>query len=44
MDSLVVRAAIVDEVDQVVAMYQWLFAPPGARGAVGRGARGVRPA
>ncbi|HTP19937.1 MAG TPA: GNAT family N-acetyltransferase [Solirubrobacteraceae bacterium] len=31
MDSLVVRAAIVDEVDQVVAMYQWLFAPPGAR-------------
>ena len=31
MDELVVRAAEVEDVDEVVSMYEWLFAPPGAR-------------
>jgi GNAT superfamily N-acetyltransferase len=31
MATVIVRAAEAEEVDQVTAMYQWLFAPPGAR-------------
>lgn len=31
MDSPVVRPATHDDIDQVVAMYEWLFAPPGSR-------------
>jgi GNAT superfamily N-acetyltransferase len=33
MDALGVRAAELGDVDQVVSMYEWLFAPPGARPA-----------
>jgi GNAT superfamily N-acetyltransferase len=31
MDAVVVRAARLEDIDEVVAMYEWLFAPPGAR-------------
>ena len=31
MDAPVVRAATHVDIDQVVAMYEWLFAPPGSR-------------
>ena len=31
MDAPVVRAATLEDIDQVVAMYEWLFAPPGSR-------------
>ena len=31
MDAAVVRAAGPEDVDQVVSMYEWLFAPPGVR-------------
>jgi GNAT superfamily N-acetyltransferase len=31
MDALVVRAAELSDIDEVVEMYEWLFAPPGAR-------------
>ncbi|HEY1515279.1 MAG TPA: GNAT family N-acetyltransferase [Solirubrobacteraceae bacterium] len=31
MDAPVVRAATHEDIDQVVAMYEWLFAPPGSR-------------
>jgi len=27
----VVRPASLDDVDQLVSMYEWLFAPPGSR-------------
>ena len=33
MDGPTVRAAELYDVDHVVAMYEWLFAPPGARPA-----------
>jgi GNAT superfamily N-acetyltransferase len=31
MDTPLVRAATLEDIDQVVAMYEWLFAPPGSR-------------
>lgn len=31
MDAPVVRAATHEDIEQVVAMYEWLFAPPGSR-------------
>jgi GNAT superfamily N-acetyltransferase len=31
MATAEVRAATVDDVDHVLSMYEWLFAPPGAR-------------
>jgi GNAT superfamily N-acetyltransferase len=31
MDALVVRAAGLKDIDEVVSMYEWLFAPPGSR-------------
>ena len=31
MGPVVVRAAALADVDRVVSMYEWLFAPPGAR-------------
>ena len=33
MDAVVVRPARSEDVHQVVAMYEWLFAPPGSRPA-----------
>ena len=30
MDAPVIRAATHEDIDQVVAMYEWLFAPPGS--------------
>lgn len=33
MDAPVVRAAAREDIDQVVPMYAWLFAPPGVRPA-----------
>jgi GNAT superfamily N-acetyltransferase len=33
MDTLVVRAARLEDIAEVVAMYEWLFAPPGSRPA-----------
>ncbi|HUB03516.1 MAG TPA: GNAT family N-acetyltransferase [Solirubrobacteraceae bacterium] len=33
MAQTVVRAAALSEVDRVLAMYEWLFAPPGSRPA-----------
>jgi GNAT superfamily N-acetyltransferase len=33
MDSLAVRAARLEDIDEVVSMYEWLFAPPGAQPA-----------
>ena len=33
MEAAVVRAAAPGDIDQVVSMYEWLFAPPGARPA-----------
>ena len=47
MDSLIVRAAEIDDIDQVVSMYEWLFAPPGSRPAqwdAGRAAAALRHA
>jgi len=47
MDSLIVRAAEIDDINQVVSMYEWLFAPPGARPAqwdAGRAAAALRHA
>ena len=31
MDSVAVRAGELEDIDRVVSMYEWLFAPPGAR-------------
>jgi GNAT superfamily N-acetyltransferase len=31
MDAPVVRAGTLEDIDQVLAMYEWLFAPPGSR-------------
>ena len=31
MDAPVVRAATLEDVDEVLSMYEWLFAPPGSR-------------
>jgi GNAT superfamily N-acetyltransferase len=31
MDTVTVRAAELVDIEQVVAMYEWLFAPPGVR-------------
>ena len=40
MAEIVVRAATLDDVDDVLSMYEWLFAPPGSRPAsLGSGAR-----
>jgi GNAT superfamily N-acetyltransferase len=33
MDAAVVRAARREDIDEVVSMYEWLFAPPGVRPA-----------
>jgi GNAT superfamily N-acetyltransferase len=33
-DSFEIRAARVDEVDAVIATYEWLFAPPGSKPAL----------
>jgi GNAT superfamily N-acetyltransferase len=33
VDSAIVRAAVPEDVEKVVAAYDWLFAPPGARPA-----------
>lgn len=31
--SIEVRAAVVDEVERIVSLYEWLFAPPGSQPA-----------
>ncbi|HUA71914.1 MAG TPA: GNAT family N-acetyltransferase [Solirubrobacteraceae bacterium] len=45
MDALAVSAARLDDIDVVISMYEWLFAPPGARPAqwdAGRAASALR--
>jgi len=47
MDALAVRPARLEDIDEVVSMYEWLFAPPGARPAqwdAGRAASALRHA
>jgi hypothetical protein len=34
MAETVVRSATLDDVDDVLSMYEWLFAPPGSRPAL----------